>query len=450
MTETATTERRQNPFSRIAKTALPLYLTMVASSAGALVDTALLGRHATSSLAAFAVTIAVYSPATATVTGALRGVMPFVSQHEDDPDGMAPLVRNGMWLGFIVGLLGAVAVAGVAVIGRATGVPESTLDHLGAFPYLLAVAVLSTSVGASAISVLVALGQGKLVMRAGLVGTAVAVLLSIGLIAGTGPLPALGLNGAGIAMLTSSLITTFRVQLALHRLPVLAGQSLRPGRPDLPQVFRLARVGIPLAGTVLIKFVVLGVLTFAAARLGTEQAAVHGVSETLVNLIYTLAVAIGQATVPIVAGSARDADAAGARRSVLAGGGVALCGVGTLGLVLVVFGHWIVPLFSEDASLQPQLEDQLPLVFAVVVTDALQAIAGFGMLGLKRTFPSLVSTAVFFGLLCLSAVPVADAGGLTALWSALICANLLQAITKGVIFYRHSARLAPEQPGLAT
>ncbi|MGV9318446.1 hypothetical protein [Streptomyces sp. NPDC003660] len=92
-------------------------------------DAALLGRHATSSLAPFAVTIAVYSPASATVTGALRGVMPFVSQYEDDPDRLAPLVRDGMWLGFIVGLLGALAVAGVSVIGRATGVPESTLDR---------------------------------------------------------------------------------------------------------------------------------------------------------------------------------------------------------------------------------------------------------------------------------------------------------------------------------
>ncbi|WP_331763053.1 MATE family efflux transporter (plasmid) [Streptomyces sp. NBC_01590] len=448
MTGTSTTGRRH--CTRIAATALPLYLTMVASSAGALVDTALLGRHATSSLAAFAVTIAVYSPATAAVTGTLRGVMPFVSRHEDDPDIMVPLVRNGMWLGFIVGLLGALAVAWARVIGRATGVPESTLDRLGAFPCLLAIAVLSTSVGASAISVLVALGQGKLVMRAGLTGTAVAVLMSIALIAGVGPVPALGLNGAGIAMLASSLVTTCRVQLALHRLPVLAGRSLRPGRPDLPRVFRLAGVGVPLAGTVLIKFVVLGVLTFAAARLGTEQAAVHGVSETLVNLVYTLAVAIGQATVPIVAGAARDADVAEARRSVVAGGGVALCGVGTLGIGLVVFGHWIVPLLSNDPSLRPQLEDQLPLVLAVVVTDALQAIAGFGMLGLKRTFPSLVSTAVFFGLLCLSAVPVADAGGLTALWSALICANLLQALTKAAAFHRRSGRLATQQSGLTT
>ncbi|MET9164895.1 hypothetical protein ABZW51_09990 [Streptomyces cellulosae] len=66
-------------WTEIAAAALPLYLTMIAASAGALVDTALLGNHSTATLAAFAVSTAVFSPATATVAGALRGVMPFVT-----------------------------------------------------------------------------------------------------------------------------------------------------------------------------------------------------------------------------------------------------------------------------------------------------------------------------------------------------------------------------------
>ena len=60
-------------FTTIARAAAPLYVSTLAASAGSLVDTALLGRHATVSLAAFVVTIAVFSPATATVVGALRG-----------------------------------------------------------------------------------------------------------------------------------------------------------------------------------------------------------------------------------------------------------------------------------------------------------------------------------------------------------------------------------------
>jgi len=95
-----------------------------------------------------------------------------------------------------------------------------------------------------------------------------------------------------------------------------------------------------------------------------------------------------------------------------------------------------VPLFSSDAALRPRMEAMLPLVVFAVDTDALQAVFGFGLLGLRRTYPSLVSTALSFGLLSLVAVPVADAGGLAALWCALGIANLTQAVSKGLSFYR--------------
>ncbi|WP_194293884.1 hypothetical protein [Streptomyces sp. RB17] len=42
------------------------------------------------------------------------------------------------------------------------------------------------------------------------------------------------------------------------------------------------------------KFTVLGVLTFAAARLGADGAAAHNVGESLVNVVFTAAVAVGQ------------------------------------------------------------------------------------------------------------------------------------------------------------
>lgn len=430
-----------SPFRRIAGTALPLYVTMIAASIGAALNVGLVGRHATASLAAFAVTIAVYSPATATVAGVLRGVAPFVAQAKRDREHLGALIHTGMWLGMSVGILGAAAVACVGPVGRLVGVSAETVHHLGAFPYFLAVAVVSASMGTSATSILVALGRSRIVLRAGIVGTAVTVLASILLVDGPGPLPSLGLTGAGIAIVGGSLVGTTRAQVALHRLPELDGLALLPGRPDVAEMARLARVGIPLAGTVLIKFVVLGVLTFAAARLGTEQAAAHGVSETLVNLIYTAAVAVGQSTVPVVAGAIRDGDVAGSRRSVYAGARVALCAVGLLGCALVAFGHWIIPLFTTDPTVEPLLHHQLPLVLLVVVTDALQAVFGFGMVGLKRTVPSLVSTAVFFGGLCVLSVPIANAYGLTGLWLALFVANCLQAASKLGFFYLHSGRL---------
>ncbi|MFF7987943.1 MATE family efflux transporter [Streptomyces sp. NPDC007901] len=428
----------RSAFMTIAKAAAPLYVTTLAASAGSLVDTALLGRHATLSLAAFAVTVAVFSPATATVAGALRGVMPFIAPHRNAPGNLLPLVRSGMWLAFAVGVVCAAAVAAVPLLGGMFGVRPGALAQLGTFPWMLAGSVLLIAVGQSATSVLVALGHSAQVMRSGLVGTAASVTLSVLLVGGPGPLPSYGLTGAGLAMLASSLVSTSLNQYALRRRTVLAGRRIRPGRPDPRQILRLARVGLPLGGTVLVKFSVLGVLTFAAARISTDSAAVHSVSESLVNVIFTAAVAVGQATVPLIAEYAEARDAVRIRRSVWAGILVALCAVTVLGTVLLMLRGPMVGLFTKTPALENQVIRLLPLILAVVVTDALQAVAGFGLVGLKRTGPSLVSTAVWFGILAALSVPVADTAGLPGLWTALACANLLQAVTKLVSFLRHA------------
>ncbi|MGW4226826.1 MATE family efflux transporter [Streptomyces bauhiniae] len=436
----------RSAFMTIARAAAPLYVTTLAASAGSLFDTALLGRHATLSLAAFAVTVAVFSPATATVAGALRGVMPFIAPNRSDPESMLPLVRSGMWLSFAVGGVCAAAVAGVPWLGGLFGVQSGVLSELGSFSWLLAGSVLLIAVGQSATSVLVALGHSAQVMRSGLAGTGVSVVLSVLLVGGSGPLPGLGLTGAGLAMLVSSLISAGLNQYALRHRTVLAGRRIRPGRPDARQILRLARVGLPLGGTVLVKFSVLGVLTFAAARISTDSAAVHSVSEALVNVVFTAAVAVGQATVPPIAAYAEAGDAVRVRRAVGAGVLVALCAVTVLGPLLLVLRGPLVGLFTKGPALEGQVAGLLPLILAVVITDALQAVAGFGLVGLKRTGPSLVSTAVWFGILAALAVPVAEVAGLRGLWTALACANLLQAASKLGSFVRHSAGIGVAAP----
>ncbi|MFJ6841072.1 MATE family efflux transporter [Streptomyces griseoluteus] len=422
----------------IAAAALPLYLTMIAASAGALIDTALLGNHSTATLAAFAVAMAVFSPATATVAGALRGMMPFVTPHKEEPDQLLPLVRSGIWLAISVGAVAAAAVASVPLLGRATGVPRTAVDELGVFPVLLAGSVFAIAVSSSATSVLVALGHSKSVMRAGLLGTAASTTLSVLLVGGLGPLPSCGLTGAGVAMLASSVISAFVNQAAVRRAMVLSGRSLRPGRPDVKRVWALATVGIPLAGTVLVKFAVLGVLTFAAARLGTDSAAVHSVGISLVDLLFTAAVAVGQATVLVISDHATRHDSERVRRSVRVGTWLALVVVVFTAATVIVLRSWVVPLFTQDADVRLQITDLLPLVLAVVVTDALQAVVGFGLIGLKRTVPSFVSTFVCYGVLAAIAVPVAATGGLAVLWAALALANFCQAMSKAYSFYRHS------------
>ncbi|MCX4748270.1 MATE family efflux transporter [Kitasatospora sp. NBC_01287] len=432
--------RRTDLIRPIVGTAAPVYLSMLVSSVAALLDTALLGHRGTATLAAFAVALAVFTPVQTALAGVQRGVIPFVAAHREDRAALLPVVRASRWLGYAVGLLGAGVLAAVPLIGAATGTPPGTLARLGVFPALLAATVLVTALGATASSVLIGLGRAKAVMRAGLLGTATAVLLSVVLVRGLGPVPALGLTGAGLSLLGATAVSRGAAQLALRRSEVLRGLPAHPGRPDPRAVLRQARVGVPLAGTVLVKFAVLGVLTLAAARLGAADAAVQSVCVALANLLYTAAVAIGQAAVPLTAVAVRDRDLRRARRTISTALVVALGAVLLLGAVVLGAHRQLVPLFTADPAVRRRALTLLPLVLAAVAADALQAVAGFGLVALKRTVPSLLSTLLWFGLLGAAAVPIADAGGLRALWLALAAANLLQAVSKAASFRRQSAR----------
>ncbi|MEV5387966.1 MATE family efflux transporter [Streptomyces sp. NPDC052721] len=210
-------------------------------------------------------------------------------------------------------------------------------------------------------------------------------------------------------------------------------------------MLKLAGVGVPLAATVLIKFAVLGVLSVAAARVGTVSAAAHSIAVSLVNLMFTAAVAIGQATIPLMAPYLKAGDVRGLRAGMRAAVVAALCAVLLLGCVVTVLRGPVLSLFTRDPVARHQVLPLLPLLLLVTVTDALQAVFGFGLIAIRNTVPSLAVFAVCYGLLALAAVPVSTLGGLTALWLALACANVLLVLGQGAFFYQRSGSLQAEE-----
>lgn len=444
MTQTPVVSLRGD-LRRTVAVAAPLYLSMIAVSLGGLVNTAALGRFGTADLAAFALVSAVHVPANAAVTGAVRGVMPFVSAAADDRATAARVVRDGTWLAVVLGLLGATAIVCVGPLARVTGVPEVTVDRLGAYPVLMAVAVLLASVGSMASASLVGLGRSPVVMRVGLVSAVVTVGLSLLLVNGAGPLPAWGLTGSGVAMVVTNAVACLLNLAGLRGALGLTAGSLA-GRPQPGRLAELARVGIPMAGTVLIKFGVLGVLAFAAARISAPAAASHGIATSLVGLTFIAAVAVGQAGIPLIGARAGLGDGPGVRSAVRAGLLVAAVVLGLLCVLLVVLQPLYLPLFTGDPAVRAVLARLLPVVALAILADGLQAVAGFGLTGLKRTVPSLLVFAVCYGLLALAAVPVAAAGGVIGLWTALVVVNALVCAGQQVAFLRVAAGLS-RRPG---
>ncbi|GAA1081248.1 MATE family efflux transporter [Nocardiopsis metallicus] len=431
--------------------AFPLYLSMVATVFGTMVTAGVLGHTGTAVLAAYAMTIALYNPVSMVIQGALRGSMPFVAQNAEDPEVLAPTVRNSLWLALCTGLLGGALVAAVPLVARLIGAPEETVAAFGPFQYLMAFALLANAFQACATTLLIGLGRSKQAMTVGLVGTALSVVLVPALVVALG----LDITGAGLAMLLTALVVMIVAHTLLRRGTVLNGQNLGLGSPDWPGVWHIARVGLPMGSTMLIKFGVLGLLAMAVARVGAAEAAAHQVMVTLVTFVFLPATAVGQAAVPFMARAAQAAHTTQTtqtardqgdrspgsgfgevRRAMTAGLAVALPVIALSMLLIWVAAGPIIGVFTPDPNVSSLVTALIPLVFVVVLADGMQAMPGMGLLALKRTTPTLYTFAVCFGLLALAAFPVAAAGGLAWLWWAYAMANLGLVVGQGGGFLR--------------
>ncbi|GHD29979.1 putative multidrug resistance protein NorM [Nocardiopsis kunsanensis] len=426
---------------RIGRKAFPLYLSMLSNMVGGLVTAAVLGHTATAELAAYALALAVLNPLLMVVQGCLRGSMPFVAENEDDPASLGSVVRDSIWLSLLVGVLGAGALGTLPLTAPALGVDPAVVAALGSFPLLLAVHTLVLSVKSSVSTLLVGLGETTGVLVVSVVTTVLSVLLTPALVLGTGPVPALGLGGAGVAMLTTSVLTAGLSQYVLRTRTVLRGHRVGVGPPQWASVWHMARVGLPSGATLLVKFGTMSVLAVAVARAGVTEAAAHQLLVVVATFAFLPATAVGQSTVPFVARAAKADDRAGVRSALRAGYTVAVpVVVGSAALLWAAAGP-TVSLLTADPGVQTLVVALLPVLCAVVLADTLQALPGMGLLGLKRPRPSLHAFAVCYGLLAVAAVPLAAHGGLALLWGAYAVATACLFLWQTTAFHLTSARL---------
>lgn len=426
---------------RVATTAGPLYMSMLAASLSAIVNTVVLGHVGTVPLAAFALTGVVYFPAVTAVTGAVRGVMPFVTPAMQDNTALRRIIGDGTWLALAVGVVGALGVAAVPVLGQVMGVPQATVDALGSFHWLMACVVMISSLGAMSSSSLVGMERSHVVMRSGLVGALVTIGLSPLLGLGPGALPALGLEGVGAALLLASTCVLAINLLWLRKLASFSITSALLRGGSLSRTLELARVGLPMAGTVLVKFSVLGVLALAAVRISPDAAASHSVATSVVGIVFAVAVAVGKAGIPLVSSRASHNDVSGVRRAVLAGVAVSGTIVCAVCVLMMLLNDAIVSSFTTDAAVIAQTHTILPLVAMAIMADGLQAVFGFGLTGLKRSSASFVVFSIIYGALAIVAIPIADVFGLTGLWATLASINVLLVCGQATAFWHISGRL---------
>lgn len=372
---------------RIVPLAWPVFVGQLAVLAFSTVDTLLVARYAAArgsadDLAALAVGAAAYITVFIGMMGLVLAVGPIAGQlfgarrHAEAGEQL----HQAVWLALGGTLLGgaalafpqpflAVAQAGPEVAAKVRGY---TLGLAAALP----AALLFTAYRGFNIAV----SRPKAVMALQLAGLALKLPLSVALVFGAGPVPALGVVGCGIATAVAMWAQVLVAWVVLRRdrfyVPfALWGRGLHP--PSRVALGALLRLGVPMGLATLIEVTGFSFMALFISRLGTTPVAGHQIAVNLMALLFMMPLSVAQAASTLVAQRIGAGDIGDARR--LGWHGLQL-GIGVaalMGTAVFALREPIVHVYSGDAAVVAAALPLLRWAALFHVADAAQIIAAF-------------------------------------------------------------------------
>ena len=258
----------------------------------------------------------------------------------------------------------AVLLAGPSLYGAMAGSGAST-------PVLSAAVAYSNVVFAGALAVWlvnalasVLRGSGEMLVPAVIIvaGELLHLALAPALIFGLGPIPALGVTGAGASLVTSYVLRA--AALGAYLLARRAGVSLPIGHPRLQRsmFWEILRVGLPGSlNTVLTNANVMAITSLVGPS-GVFALAGFGLAARLEYLQIPIVFGFGAALVTMVGTNVGAGQVARARRVAWVGATVAALATGSVGLIAAFAPDLWLGLFSSDPAVLSTGETYLHIV----------------------------------------------------------------------------------------
>jgi len=279
------------------------------------------------------------------------------------------------------------------------------------------------------------------------IGIGVNALANWAFIFGNLGAPALGLEGAAIATIITSVAVVamyavaIRIDARLHRYRIMGYFW----RPDWPRFAAILRIGTPIAITVVAEAGVFGGAAFLMGRIGALELAAHTLALNLAAFAFQVPFGVGQAATIRVGYFFGAHDRQGMARAGWAGivmgtGFMASTALAMLFVPEVLLALYIDPADPANASLVTVATGFLAIAAAFQLFDGVQAVAAGALRGLQDTrVPMWIAIFSYwvpgFGLAAGLGLGTPLAG--TGVWIGLACGLVFAA---GLLLHRWNAR----------
>ena len=360
------------------------------------IDVIFIARLGEAQLAASALVIALFGLVLWALSGLTGAVAPVAAAELGErAPALRPVrrsVRMALWLALVSGFAGMGICLLLGPLMRATGQDDAVIGLALQYNTVLVfsmIPMLFNNVLRSFVSTL-----DRPIFATAITASGIFVngLANYAFIFGNFGAPELGLRGAAVATIITSLVTlaiyilAIRLDPKLHRYRIFG----RWWAPDWQRFRKIARIGTPIALTVTAEAGIFGAAAFLMGTIGAPQLAAHTVALQIAALAFQVPFGVGQAATIRVGlfYGARDPD--GMKRAGWAGIAIGTGFMALTALAMILFPEYLLAIYIDpwdpaNAVLVGFALQYIVIAAAFQLTDGMQAVAAGALRGLQDT-----------------------------------------------------------------
>ena len=389
-------------FRQLFALAVPVVFVQLGLMAMGVVDTMIMGRVSANSLAGAAIgNVMTYAVGTFGL-GLLMSLDPLVSQAvgaKDEPS-IARAFQRGVVIAAVLGVFAVLVMLPVEPILRALGQPDVIVEIASPFVRVQAPGMLAFFLFVAVRQTLTALGHLQPMVWTIVIANLINGVLCWALVFGHLGFPAMGATGAGLAT-TIARWSMLILLAAFGWRGIRAHLRWRADTLHAGPIFRMMRIGLPIACQYMLEFGLFAAVALLMGRLGPVPAAAHQIAINIASLTFMVPLGVSSAGSVLVGRAVGAGDAPRARVS-----GVSALAVGVAFMlgsacVLLLVPHLLARAYTPDPAVIALAVALIPIAGVFQVFDGLQVVSIGVLRGTGDTRTPLIVNVVGYWLIAL-------------------------------------------------
>ena len=256
-------------------------------------------------------------------------------------------------------------------------------------------------------------------------GTGLTMVLDPLLIFGVGPFPRLGVAGAGLAMLSSGVLSLILMLYFLKRRPVPFKPTMKF---DFSLIWRIARIGIPASISGILFSIVYVFLTRITSSFGTPALAALGIGNRIESINYMTSFGFEAATATMVGQNLGAGKPERSERSAWRAAQIIVAVTGVFAAVMLIWSRQIAAWFTPDPMVIPLAASYARIIALSQVFMGLEIVLSGGFSGAGDTLPPMLVSVPLSLLRLPVALGLSQAFGLGAdsVWWAISSTSIVK------------------------